>query len=420
MENISINDFKLVTSSDGTYILLSLGDGQGGRIAAGTLTEQIKPSIQNGVWFIGSKSTDITAQGKDGKSIQLRQGVTGIEWAYVDEENWTLVVPYSELKLDFDDLTEEQKGQLKMTLDDLSAEDIALLQQPANDMIATLESTNTQMQASKNDAQDTADHPTYIGVDYFVYKWNKSTKVYEKTSIYVKGEDGLPPTLQLGDVTTLDAGANASANITPNGTTADGSPIYKIDLSLPRGAKGENGSGSGNVLVSTEGLAANNFYLFTPSQNNSAEGMFMNYELIRTPPVTEQAIINWGFTKNTGTITEVKMNNVSKGTSGVVDLGNVLTEAPKVSIVNHGTADTTLELTPNVLHKWGEVLELSLSLPIASTTSVDFFMVEFVSGATATTLTLPESVKFNAEVSIEPNKTYQISIVNNLGVIGGF
>ena len=43
--------------------------------------------------------------------------------------------------------------------------------------------------------------------------------------------------------------------------------------------------------------------------------------------LTEADIANMGFTKNQGTITEVKMNGVSKGTSGVVDLGDVPTKA---------------------------------------------------------------------------------------------
>ena len=47
--------------------------------------------------------------------------------------------------------------------------------------------------------------------------------------------------------------------------------------------------------------------------------------------LTEQDIANMGFTKNVGTITEVKMNGVSKGTSGVVDLGNVITEHQDIS-----------------------------------------------------------------------------------------
>lgn len=43
--------------------------------------------------------------------------------------------------------------------------------------------------------------------------------------------------------------------------------------------------------------------------------------------VTENTVSDWGFTKNTGTVTEIKMNNTSKGTSGIVDLGTVVTDA---------------------------------------------------------------------------------------------
>ena len=46
---------------------------------------------------------------------------------------------------------------------------------------------------------------------------------------------------------------------------------------------------------------------------------------------TEAEILAMGFTKNQGTITEVRMNGVSKGTSGVVDLGTVITEHQDIS-----------------------------------------------------------------------------------------
>lgn len=46
---------------------------------------------------------------------------------------------------------------------------------------------------------------------------------------------------------------------------------------------------------------------------------------------TEAEILAMGFTKNQGTITEVKMNGVSKGTSGVVDLGTIITEHQDIS-----------------------------------------------------------------------------------------
>ena len=51
-------------------------------------------------------------------------------------------------------------------------------------------------------------------------------------------------------------------------------------------------------------------------------------EVVKT---TEAEITAMGFTKNQGTITEVKMNGVSKGTSGVVDLGTVITQHQDIS-----------------------------------------------------------------------------------------
>ena len=41
--------------------------------------------------------------------------------------------------------------------------------------------------------------------------------------------------------------------------------------------------------------------------------------------VTSSTVSGWGFTKNAGTITGITMNGASKGTSGVVDLGTVIT-----------------------------------------------------------------------------------------------
>ena len=47
--------------------------------------------------------------------------------------------------------------------------------------------------------------------------------------------------------------------------------------------------------------------------------------------VTESTVSGWGFTKNTGTITGIKMNGTDKGTSGVVDLGTVITSHQDIS-----------------------------------------------------------------------------------------
>ena len=53
--------------------------------------------------------------------------------------------------------------------------------------------------------------------------------------------------------------------------------------------------------------------------------------------VTESTVSGWGFTKNAGTITGIKMNGASKGTSGVVDLGTIITSHQDIS----GKANTS-------------------------------------------------------------------------------
>lgn len=95
-------------------------------------------------------------------------------------------------------------------------------------------------------------------------------------------------------------------------------------------------------------------------------------------------------------------------------------KADKVLVNNHGTSDTTFSVTPNVLHIWGTVASLTLTLATPTdATIVNEYMFEFVSGSTATTLSLPASVEWAescGSLSVEASKTYQVSIVNNIGL----
>lgn len=47
-----------------------------------------------------------------------------------------------------------------------------------------------EVSAAIDNANDTANHPTKIGSDNYVYEWNKATKAYQKTDILVKGDKG--------------------------------------------------------------------------------------------------------------------------------------------------------------------------------------------------------------------------------------
>lgn len=86
-------------------------------------------------------------------------------------------------------------------------------------------------------------------------------------------------------------------------------------------------------------------------------------------------IAGLGYTTNTGTITGITMNGASKGTSGVVDLGTVITEHQSLTnyvqknqtsglLKNDGTVDTSTYLTSApVTSVNGQTGAVSLSIP---------------------------------------------------------
>lgn len=85
--------------------------------------------------------------------------------------------------------------------------------------------------------------------------------------------------------------------------------------------------------------------------------------------------------------------------------------------VNHGTSDSTFELTPNTFHIWDEVASLNLTLGTETSGVANEYLFQFVSPATPTTLTLPDDIKFSEDLVIEANKIYQISILKGLGSV---
>ena len=100
---------------------------------------------------------------------------------------------------------------------------------------------------------------------------------------------------------------------------------------------------------------------------------------------------------------------------------DLATLAPKIPVVNHGTSDTTFTLPPNEFHIWGEVASLTLTLGTPQEGVYNEYMFEFVSGATKASITFNNntSIQWQEEPQIEANMRYQVSIVNNMGLIVG-
>lgn len=84
---------------------------------------------------------------------------------------------------------------------------------------------------------------------------------------------------------------------------------------------------------------------------------------------------------------------------------------------------TSATLQPNTFTDFGEVASLAITLgSVASDASLEerMFGFQFTSGTTATTLTLPDTVSFPEDPTIEAGYTYQITILNNLALIVGW
>ena len=58
--------------------------------------------------------------------------------------------------------------------------------QAIDDIYTAIDTTEGAVDA----ATEVAEHPTYIGSDYYVYEWDTKDKQYVKTDIYTKGSKG--------------------------------------------------------------------------------------------------------------------------------------------------------------------------------------------------------------------------------------
>ena len=82
-------------------------------------------------------------------------------------------------------------------------------------------------------------------------------------------------------------------------------------------------------------------------------------------------------------------------------------------------ATPTQEISSNKFYKFEEVTSLTITLAAETSNVYNEYLFQFTSGTTPTVLNLPETVKWIGDNTIEANKTYIVSIVSNLAVLGG-
>lgn len=217
--------------------------------------------------------------GKDGREVELQNSGTAIQWRYVGEEEWKDLVQLSELRgKDGDPGEKGDPGQngITPTIGEngnwfLGEEDTG---KPSRGETGPAGSQGEQGPQGETGPQGPA------------------------------GTTGVTPNIQIGEVTTLEPGTQATASIT--GTTEE----PKLNLGIPKGEKGETGGGSGgsdyvlpimtqDTLGGGKAVTKTNEtvpvavdpetgQLYVPEQSGSGESIEQNWKLITNVTIEEE------------------------------------------------------------------------------------------------------------------------------------
>jgi hypothetical protein len=130
------------------------------------------------------------------------------------------------------------------------------------------------------------------------------------------------------------------------------------------------------------------------------------------------------------------INDISILGSGNLEVGNIITEdigeeiddSSVISVTHNKSLELItgdiIELYPNIYYRKTDIVSsLVIKLmPEVDSTILNEYFIEFITAEDGTSITLPDSVKWiSGQIPVfENNQTYQISIINNLGICSKF
>lgn len=173
------------------------------------------------------------------------------------------------------------------------------------------------------------------------------SSIFNPANYYTKSEiDGMIPVVP----TNVSAFTNDAGYLTQHQSLDDYYTKTEVDADLA--AKQDTLTAGANItiennVISAQGGGAPQVQSDWNQSDSSAVDFIKNKPTIPTVPTDVSAFNNdAGYTTNVGTITGITMNGTSKGTSGVVDLGTVITEHQ--SLADYYTKTEVDGLIPSV------------------------------------------------------------------------
>lgn len=247
------------------------------------------------------------------------------------------------------------------------------------------------------------------------------TSLGKADTAYQKPANGIPATdLTSAVQTSLGKADTSIQSVKVNGTALTPDANKAVDVSVPTVIDALNSASTTSALSANQGKVL----------NDGKQDKIDNAHKLSADLVDDASTTNKFVTTSEKSTWSGKQDALVSGTNiktinneSILGSGNITIQGGSsgIPILNHGTDDTTYSVTPNTLHIWGTVASLTLTLATPTdSTIVNEYMIQFTSGSTPTTLSLPASLSwYGSAPSIEANKIYQISIINNVGIWGG-
>lgn len=117
-----------------------------------------------------------------------------------------------------------------------------------------------------------------------------------------------------------------------------------------------------------------------------------------------------------GYATKTEMNTTLASKADVSALNAKADKITEVTVSAAGAVSQTLE-AGKWYHFTGALTGLTITLTAPASGELAQYHFDFTSGATAPTLTMPDSVKMPDGFSVEANKRYEVDILNNYGAV---
>lgn len=210
---------------------------------------------------------------------------------------------------------------------------------------------------------------------------------------------------------TVNSESTTSGRYYPIVLNSDGKAIVNVPWTIPTVNNGTLTMQVGGVQKQTFGANQSTNVTFDVPSATSEDYGVVKVSSVNSTDITAQA----------GSTVSNRYYSVELNKNG-----KAIVNVPWVNSLNcdyrtttNSSATTSVELAPNIFRKFSNALLANLSITLGSatsTTTVNEYLVEFSFGSTLYTVSFPSTIKWadNKTPVFKANKTYQISIVNDL------